>query len=187
MGGGQYETLEPGDYGPRVTKLQKNLRTLGYFNQNPTVVYDDLTRDAVARFQRAYGLPVTGVADRNTLFAIEEVLKLPLEGCSPNGGNVCLGERSERVRSIQRRLLQWGFFRGNADGFYDQYTRDAVIQFQRYHRLPATGIVDYQTWQTLGLNDDNRGNVPKNNYVSLFPFVVMIPWSGYGGLSPMLN
>ncbi|BAZ04241.1 peptidoglycan-binding protein [Calothrix sp. NIES-3974] len=172
--GGPYETLRPGDRNPFVTRLQENLRTLGYFNQNPTGFYGDVTRDAVARFQSDRGLPLTGVADRNTLIAIEEAIRnggvSPRPECSPNGGNVCLGERSQRVALIQQRLLQWGFFRGNVDGFYDQSTRDAIVQFQRYSGLAATGIVDYQTWQALGLDNSNPiGNVPKNNYVVAIP------------------
>ncbi|GAF15423.1 cell wall lytic activity [Bacillus sp. JCM 19045] len=51
-----------GQRGSNVTELQQQLRTLGYFNQNPTGYYGEVTRNAVREFQRTNGLSVDGVA-----------------------------------------------------------------------------------------------------------------------------
>ena len=87
--------------------------------------------------------------------------------------DICLGERSQRVAAVQQRLQQWGFFKGDVSGYYGAATRDAVFQFQRSYNIYPTGLVNYQTWQALGIsNPDNSigGNpTPKNTYVVVVP------------------
>lgn len=55
-------TMRLGQRGSNVTDLQQQLRTLGYFNQNPTGYYGEVTRNAVREFQRTNGLSVDGIA-----------------------------------------------------------------------------------------------------------------------------
>jgi peptidoglycan hydrolase-like protein with peptidoglycan-binding domain len=37
-----------------------------------------------------------------------------------------------------------------ASGWFGPRTRTAVIDFQRRHRLPVTGVVESRTWKALG-------------------------------------
>jgi peptidoglycan hydrolase-like protein with peptidoglycan-binding domain len=46
---------------------------------------------------------------------------------------------------VQLRLLQLGFWNGGADGRYGLTTKQAVMAFQKYVNLPATGKVDADT------------------------------------------
>lgn len=174
------DALNLGDRGQLVTKLQDDLRMLGYFRGDSTGYFGSVTRDAVLRFQRDRNLFTNGIADFNTLQALANVLanRNPGNtnsgnGCSPMSGNICLGERSQRVQLVQQRLLEWGFLAGNADGLYGNATREAVIQFQNYTGLSRTGIVDFQTWQALGLsNSAPNANNPRpvsNSYVVAIP------------------
>lgn len=59
-----------GTSGPDVFAVQGMLKSLGYFNVKITGYYGSYTRDAVKRFQKAYGLPVTGAVDDKTLQSI---------------------------------------------------------------------------------------------------------------------
>ncbi|MFN2425566.1 MAG: peptidoglycan-binding protein, partial [Candidatus Binatia bacterium] len=54
--------LAPGGGGPAVRKLQTMLQSAGVFDANPTGQYDDLTENAVRRFQEAQNVTVDGVA-----------------------------------------------------------------------------------------------------------------------------
>ncbi len=63
--------LSLGDSGSDVEDLQRRLQNLGYFNGTGTTTYfGTQTRDAVQRFQQDSRLPVTGVADAQTLSAL---------------------------------------------------------------------------------------------------------------------
>lgn len=185
--------LNEGDAGPEVLQLQRSLSQLGYFRANPTGNFGYVTKDAVVRFQRDYGLTPNGIVDARTWTAISSasgngnsaiVNPTPINptpvhstnanyGCSPTSGYICLGETSQRVVAIQQSLLEQGFFRGEVTGYYGVATRDAVVQFQRAVGLNPTGFVDFQTWQALGFS--NNGTpvvthpVAKNRYVVIVP------------------
>ncbi|RUT03479.1 hypothetical protein DSM106972_051180 [Dulcicalothrix desertica PCC 7102] len=162
VGGPLDNALNYGDKGFLVRRLQEDLRQLGFFPVNPTGTFGPTTRDAVSNFQRNNGLIPNGIADTQTLTLISQALVNPNNpnpnpnnnDCSTARGEICLGERSQRVIIVQQRLQQWGVFGGNADGFYGPATRDAVAQFQRARQLAPTGFVDFNTWQALGLSNN---------------------------------
>ncbi|MFH7024512.1 MAG: peptidoglycan-binding protein [Heteroscytonema crispum UTEX LB 1556] len=165
--------LNVGDAGTQVTQLQTALQQLRYINFNPTGYFGPTTRDAVARFQRDYGLVPNGIADSRTLATITRALASVNPGCVANRGDICLGENSQRVVAVQQRLRDWGFLNDNINGLYGPATKDAVAQFQRYYGLNPTGFVDFQTWQALRLGNTGgptAGNpTPQNRYVVVVP------------------
>ncbi|NKY16703.1 L,D-transpeptidase family protein [Streptomyces somaliensis] len=59
------------------------------------------------------------------------------------------GSESGRVRELQARLRQAGYFHRSPTAFYGSLTARAVTGFQRARRLPATGAVDGATWAEL--------------------------------------
>jgi peptidoglycan hydrolase-like protein with peptidoglycan-binding domain len=187
--------LNLGDSSAQVRELQQDLQQLGYFRVNPTGYFGPTTQEAVARFQQDYRIVPSGVADSQTLGAITTALggqnygqnpgqnygQNPGQnygqnyGCSTTG-DICQGERSQRVTVVQQRLQNLGFFKGNLSGYYGPATRDAVAQFQRYYGLETTGLVNYQTWQALGISnnpDNSTGSSPKGEN----RFVVVVPIS----------
>ncbi|HRX09156.1 MAG TPA: peptidoglycan-binding protein [Candidatus Limiplasma sp.] len=66
-------TIQFGNTGDKVLKLQQNLGKLGYLNERHfTSTYLSNTRDAVSKFQRTVmGVTPTGIADRDTQLAIQ--------------------------------------------------------------------------------------------------------------------
>ena len=158
------------------------MQQLGYLNLNPTGYYGATTRDAVVRFQRENGIRPNGVGHPQTLAAITNALgskiliRFKLLIVQQVNSDICLGERSQRVATLQQRLQGLGFFKGNLNGYYGLVTRDAVAQFQQSNGIYPTGFVNYQTWQALRISDtenssDFRGgrSTPKNSYVVVVP------------------
>ena len=58
----------------RVLALTERLSVLGYYNAEPSAVFDGYARHALQNFQRAAGLPLTRYADIATLQALDEAV-----------------------------------------------------------------------------------------------------------------
>ena len=63
------------------------------------------------------------------------------------------GAKGDEVKEVQRRLKQWGYYKGSVDGVFGAGTRSAVIAFQKKNGLKADGVVGKSTYQALGMND----------------------------------
>lgn len=74
-----------------------------------------------------------------------------------------VGSSGEAVREIQKRLKDWGYYFGAVDGKYGAQTRDAVIRFQKKHRITADGIVGAQTAEKLGVAAPKGGSSGGNS------------------------
>ncbi|MEU9999404.1 L,D-transpeptidase family protein [Streptomyces sp. NPDC050848] len=59
------------------------------------------------------------------------------------------GDENEKVRELQARLRQIGYFDRAPTGFYGSITGSAVKAFQKKRELPQSGSVDEVTWQKL--------------------------------------
>lgn len=73
------------------------------------------------------------------------------------------GSQGNEVKEVQRRLKQWGYYKGAVDGIYGQGTLSAVKAFQKKNGLTADGIVGKATYAALGMNDSYNaleGNKP---------------------------
>ncbi|BAY45199.1 peptidoglycan-binding domain 1 [Scytonema sp. HK-05] len=69
-GGSVSGGLQPGSRGQAVTRLQQDLRRLGYFNGPITGNFGPETQRAVVRFQQSYGIRADGVVGGRTKEAI---------------------------------------------------------------------------------------------------------------------
>lgn len=70
--------LKKGDQGPSVNELQERLKELGYFTDNTTYYFGNVTEAALKDFQAAAGLSATGICDeatRKALFADDAPVK----------------------------------------------------------------------------------------------------------------
>ncbi|MFH8795554.1 L,D-transpeptidase family protein [Streptomyces sp. NPDC017941] len=69
----------------------------------------------------------------------------------PEPGPVVIarGERGKKVRDLQARLRQIGWFGQHPTGTYGPVTATAVAGFQSKRGLRATGTTDTRTWQRL--------------------------------------
>lgn len=55
------------------------------------------------------------------------------------------GDQGDSVRAMQNRLMELGFFAGDADGIYGDETQTAVKNFQTANGLANTGTADETT------------------------------------------
>lgn len=62
-----------------------------------------------------------------------------------------VGSKGSDVTKIQKKLIQFGYMTGTADGRYGEKTRDAVEWFQRRNGLTADGKVGAKTAAALGV------------------------------------
>lgn len=66
------------------------------------------------------------------------------------------GSTGEEVTQIQQKLIDLGYYSGNADGIFGSKTKNAVISFQRDNGLTADGIVGAKTLEKLKINSNNN-------------------------------
>jgi N-acetylmuramoyl-L-alanine amidase len=66
--------------------------------------------------------------------------------------DVAWGSRGDMVRTVQQKLIQYGYMDGTADGVFGKDTYDAVVWFQRKNGLAADGVVGKKTAAALGIS-----------------------------------
>ncbi len=166
----QYESeLTYGSSGYPVTTIQYYLNVIAYFNPNLNLfpissIFDNATQNAVLVFQTEYGLPSTGVVNRETWNKITSVysdilrsLPAGYEGEAAKlypGYFITPGAVGDNVTDLQTYLLRISQALGNippvtVNGIYDETTRDAVSVFQELYGIPATGATGPVTWQKI--------------------------------------
>lgn len=73
------------------------------------------------------------------------------------------GSSGAEVKSIQKKLKQWGYYDGNIDGIFGSKTLSAVKKFQQKNGLKVDGVVGTQTLNALGITASNNSNKSTNN------------------------
>lgn len=155
---GNYETLRTGDTGSRVQVLESCLISLKCMNGMASTVFDNQTAKGVREFQSRYGLSVDGVAGRQTLIALENLVDnfyepiqfVQSKGTAyakpkiANGEYLCRGDRGEQVTLIQQRLKELGY-KVKVTGKYDEATVQAVRSFQENNKVLVDGVVGVKT------------------------------------------
>lgn len=61
------------------------------------------------------------------------------------------GAKGWHVLIVQKELKERGFYHGSTDGVYGISTEKAVIEFQKSAGLKTSGIVDWTTYDALGM------------------------------------
>ena len=57
----------------------------------------------------------------------------------------------ERTKQIQQRLIDYGYYNGEINGYFDDATVGAIKRFQEANGLNVTGAVDSSTASALGV------------------------------------
>lgn len=146
------DVLALGDTGVQVESLQQRLKELGYFKGTITNYFGDVTEEALKRFQQDRQLPITGVADRNTLLALQRNTTPPRANPQvPGNSYITLrrGNSGSAVRQLQTLLTNRGYYPGKIDGVFGAETQYAVVRFQQDARILPTGIATPNTWFAL--------------------------------------
>jgi peptidoglycan hydrolase-like protein with peptidoglycan-binding domain len=154
-------TLRLGSSGPAVRALQTALGGLTVDGQ-----FGPATDGRVRAFQRAAGLPVTGVVAAATWKALIARAGGGSAGGSPGGspappagvataslGTEFTAHKGTVLRQGSRgaavKVLQAALGGLTVDGAFGSRTAAAVSAFQKAKALPATGVVERRTWDAL--------------------------------------
>ncbi len=58
---------------------------------------------------------------------------------------------SSDIKLVQKKLKNWGYYKGNVDGIYGSGTKSAVRLFQKRNGLKVDGIVGNKTLAAMGI------------------------------------
>jgi lipoprotein-anchoring transpeptidase ErfK/SrfK len=85
------------------------------------------------------------------------------------------GDHGPKVRALQARLRQIGWFEGDVSDNYGSRTTAAVKGFQAKRGFPVTGIVDQRTWDRL-LSMTRRPTQAELDNVKAAPKPTKLTW-----------
>lgn len=74
------------------------------------------------------------------------------------------GNTGTQVRTIQKKLKNWGYYKGSVDGIFGSKTKEAVKYFQRKNGLTVDGIVGPKTLAALGIKDSSSNTNATGSY-----------------------
>lgn len=120
------DTLEVGDKGGQVLKVQEALYEKGYLDAGADGVFGQMTADAVRKFQEDNGLEATGLVDDETK-------------------DLILSNGAREIRDVQTKLAELGYLDAEPDGVMGAATSGALGVFQRDNGLEVTGEIDDAT------------------------------------------
>src|SRR5690625_2175742 len=151
--------LQNGKKHPEAAKLKKNLNNLGYTGLSHSNVYGNLTERRVREFQRDYNLPVSGIAEENTLAAIEKALN----------------ERDKTTYThYDISLSQALNIQINRSPQTDKYSNEPAYVSSKYIKLSkgsakisSTGNVNLRTSPKLGSNSNVKTSVPNGTSITV--------------------
>lgn len=121
-----------------VMDIQTKLEKLNFYKGKIDGIYGKLTEDSVKKFQEENKLHVDGIAGPKTLSLLQvnkEVNKFELT--------------KDMIKKLQKELNKLGLYRGLIDGIYGRLTKEAVIEYQKIHKLNVDGIVGPITLKSL--------------------------------------
>lgn len=146
----QANLLGVGDESDLVGTYQQRLIELGYLrNEEADGAFGHATESAVREFQSRNDLIVDGYLGPST------VSTLMGDAAKPFG--LRMGDESETVKTIQERLVHYGYLASrHATGYYGTITEAAVKQFQSQNGLLSDGVVGTQTMAALESDDAKK-------------------------------
>lgn len=166
-----YRELSYNMTGKDVQRLQEALTAYGYYSDRVSGSYLKNTRSGVAAFQAANGMEATGVADVKTqalLYSGTVPLPTPTPVPTPTPtpvptptpsptavpdlsyqGTLRNGSTGPRVRLLQERLAELGFYEGQITTGYYARTTAAVKAFQTHNALKVDGVCGEDTWNAV--------------------------------------
>ncbi|KGX87246.1 peptidoglycan-binding protein [Pontibacillus litoralis] len=138
----------------KVIDLKRYLNHIGFKEIHTSPKYDVYTESLIEQCQEAYGLPVTGCADMETLNKIEEVVFCPIQ----------LNKRHSEVGSMKQKLNKLGYGRIKVTDKFGPFSVKKLKKFQHDYGIPVNGIGDELTLKTLNHALKFRQKVTFVNY-----------------------
>lgn len=129
--------------------VDHRLYELGYRDAECNGVLDDITINALKKFQTVNGLMPTGRPDMETVelllseHAVGQIEFLSTKAYEYTNAEVLKnGSYGDPVMKLQRALRELGYFSGKCDGVYGEATTAAVYRFQLANGLRESGAAD---------------------------------------------
>lgn len=157
--------IKLGSSGDAVTKLQQRLSELGFYDGDITGYFGELTQEAYMEFQEAAGVTVDGISglsDQQLLYsddapfkqtddsAFINTTKKQTDIAETSGEKVYrLGDSDDKVKEIQQRLTELGYYNGDVNGEFDDATLTAFDLFQGVNGVAQTGYADTFSQEVL--------------------------------------
>ena len=141
-----YTTLQWGDTGTAVKKLQEALKTRGYYSGKIDSTFGSGVYAAVKAFQKQYGLKADGIAGPAT----QNLLFNTSASSSDTSTSLQKGSSGTEVRNLQYVLAELGYYDGSINGEYGNTTADAVRAFQINNDIsPVDGVAGPKTLKVI--------------------------------------
>ena len=144
--------LQPGDRGLEVRKLQSLLKQAGFYKDSVDGVFSASTVAAIKRFQQANQITVDGIAGPRTIALLQSVTRQSVGKPSTSvtkRPSVQQNQSASQVKTLQQRLKQLGYYKGQINGSFNAETKEAVMNFQRTQGLVADGIPGVKTLSAI--------------------------------------
>lgn len=144
--------LKLGAAGDEVTRLQTQLKALGYYTGEVDGQYGQGTALAVKLFQNQQGLIADGLAGTdtlNSLYSGKADYYIPTPTPSPTPSKMAKGDQGDAVKSLQQRLKDLGYYTGSVDGDYGGGTQEAIRLFQSQNSLTVDGVCGSATMAAI--------------------------------------
>jgi peptidoglycan hydrolase-like protein with peptidoglycan-binding domain len=151
--------LKEGMQGSVVTSLQKDLKKLGYFDNDITGYYGEVTAAAVKKLQKKYGYSQDGTAGEVTQALIDRLLgrnsgsaseSTAGSTASASSSVLKVGMEGSAVTKLQKDLIKLGFLDSEPTGYYGEMTEAAVKKLQKKYGYSQDGAAGPRTLALIG-------------------------------------
>ena len=149
--------------GATVSKVQTELKALGYYYGEITGNAGPKTVAAIKSFQGKNGLTADGIAGPQTIAKIDAAYEAKGGSSSGSGSSASglkLNSKGTDVRNLQQDLTTLGYYWAELTGNFGAKTETAVKRFQEENGLTADGVAGTKTLNAVAAAVARKGGTP---------------------------
>lgn len=149
--------------GATVSKVQTELKALGYYSGKVTGNAGPMTVAAIKSFQGKNGLTADGIAGPQTIAKIDAAYEAKGGSSSGSGSSASglkLNSKGTDVRNLQQDLTTLGYYWAEITGNFGAKTETAVKRFQEENGLTADGVAGTKTLNAIAAAVARKGGTP---------------------------
>ena len=149
--------------GATVSKVQTELKALGYYYGQITGHAGPKTVAAIKSFQGKNGLTADGIAGPQTIAKIDAAYEAKGGSSSGSGSSASglkLNSKGTDVRNLQQDLTTLGYYWAEITGNFGAKTETAVKRFQEENGLTADGVAGTKTLNAIAAAVARKGGTP---------------------------
>ena len=149
--------------GATVSKVQTELKALGYYYGQITGNAGPKTVAAIKSFQGKNGLTADGIAGPQTIAKIDAAYEAKGGSSSGSGSSASglkLNSKGTDVRNLQQDLTTLGYYWAEITGNFGAKTETAVKRFQEENGLTADGVAGTKTLKAIAAAVARKGGTP---------------------------